>query len=195
MSLLSSKLTTRLWITAVTISIAFGASFLLLYRVGAVEIRPLGHRIAVLSMDIGSFTGVDHEMDPQVAKSVGATESISRKYTNPTGAEIALHIAHLPRSVNQRSHTRQSLLPASGWRIVGEQSVPIETMDRPARVLTVEREGSQSLVLYWYCGMAMSVRPVLRRLDPPETCRPQPMAARREGAVGDAVRRISRRVT
>lgn len=152
MSLLSTKLTARLWVTAVTIGVAFAASLFLVHRVGSVEIRPTRHSIAQLPMTIGSFTGVDHEMDPQVAKRVGATESISRKYTNPSGVEISLFVATFTALGEPTlPHPPAICYPASGWRTVADEPVAIDGMSRPARVLTVDRDGSRSLVLYWYC--------------------------------------------
>jgi len=48
-------------------------------------------------------------------------------------------------------HPPKICYPGNGWRVIAERPQPIEGLPGPARLLTVEKEDTRSLVLYWYC--------------------------------------------
>lgn len=154
MSVPTASLFSRLWRTAIVVCVAFGVCLFLLYRVGAVEIRPLQRPISELPLQILQYTGVEGGLSEEVAKRVNATDSVSRTYTDPsTRNEIALHVAAFTGLGEPTlPHPPRVCYPAAGGMIVGEKPVEVGPDDAKiwARLLTVERNNVTSLVLYWY---------------------------------------------
>ena len=152
MSLLSTNFVSRLWVTAIAIGLAFGASLILLYRVGSVEIRPLHKPLDELPLTILQFSGEDRPLRDDIEASMNAIDSVSRTYKDPTGVNISLHVAAFT-GLGQPTlpHPPTICYPAAGGQIVGQQPVTVGTKDPiTASMLTVDREGSRSYVLYWY---------------------------------------------
>lgn len=154
MSVPTANLVGRLWRTAVVVCLAFGACLFLLYRVGAVEIRPLHRPMSDLPLQILQYIGAEGGMSEEVAKRVNAIDSVSRTYTDPqTKNEISLHVAAFTGLGEPTlPHPPRVCYPAAGGRIVGEKPVEVGPKDATivGRLMTVERNNVTSLVLYWY---------------------------------------------
>ncbi|MHB0956077.1 MAG: exosortase-associated EpsI family protein [Pirellulaceae bacterium] len=153
MSLRYGTLTSRLWTTSLVVIVAFGLGGLLLYRVSSADVRPLNATFSELPMEIEDYVGEDREFDEEIARSVGAMDSVSRIYTNPSGVEISLHAASW-NSLLQPTlpHPPTICYVASGAQIVDSRFVSVGKDEPPveARLLTIDRDGMKSLVLYWY---------------------------------------------
>ena len=156
MSLLPGTFVSRLWTTALVVVLAFGLGGLVLYRVSSADVRPLKKSFSQLPLEIGGFIGKDQQLDEQVARSVGATDSVSRMYKSPAGVEISVHAAAWD-SLDQPTlpHPPAICYVASGAQIVDQRQVTVDTENPTeppivAQVLTIDREGQRSFVLYWY---------------------------------------------
>jgi hypothetical protein len=156
MSLLPGTFVSRLWMTALVVVLAFGIGGLVLYRVSSVEVRPLNRSFSELPLEIGGFIGEDQKFDEEIARSVAAVDSVSRMYKSPSGVEITLHAAAWD-SLSQPTlpHPPRICYVASGAQIVDQRQVTVDTenpteLPMVAQVLTIDREGRQSFVLYWY---------------------------------------------
>jgi EpsI family protein len=153
MSLLSTSFVSRLWVTAVAIGLAFGASLILLYRVGSVEIRPLNRPMAELPRTILRYTGEDRPLKAEIEASMNAIDSVSRTYRDPAGVAISLHVAAFT-GLGQPTlpHPPSVCYPAAGGQIVADNPVTVGAKDDSitARLMTIERENVRSYVLYWY---------------------------------------------
>ncbi len=153
MSLASAKLSARLWVAAIVVALVFGASLAFAYRVGSAEIRPLRHPLAELPTELATFTGEDRELDPTVAKQVNAIESVSRVYLDQaSGTEVASHLAAFSALGEPTlPHPPALCYRLSGADVVSQRPITIDA-EQPftAQLLTVDREGVKSYVVYWY---------------------------------------------
>ncbi|MHB8974675.1 MAG: EpsI family protein [Pirellulaceae bacterium] len=156
MSLLPGTFVSRLWRTAFVIVLAFGLGGLFLYRVSSADVLPLKESFSQLPLEIAGYIGKEQKLDEQVARSVAATDSVSRMYRNSNGVEISVHAAAFD-SIGRPTlpHPPTVCYVASGAQIVDQRQVTVapENSTEPpivAQVMTVDREGQKSFVLYWY---------------------------------------------
>lgn len=153
MSLASARFSVRLWLAAMVVVVTFGASLALAYRIGSVEIRPLHGALASLPLQIESYVGEDRELDPQVARRVNAIDSVSRVYNDPiSGREVSMHMAAFTALGEPTlPHPPALCYRLSGAEVVGQRPVAIPAKSPiTAQLLTVERDGVRSYVIFWY---------------------------------------------
>ncbi len=153
MSLASARFSARLWLSAVVVAVVFGASLALADRFGSVEVRPLRGSLESLPLQIEAYRGEARELDPQVARRVGAIDSVSRVYTDPVaGSEISCYLAAFTALGEPTlPHPPAICYRLSGADVVAQRSITIPAQSPiKAQLLTVEREGVRSYVVYWY---------------------------------------------
>ncbi len=143
----------RLWIIAGVLLLFQGGAFFLLQRAKSSEVRPLTRNLSELPYDLGNWHGEDQKLNEETAKTVGARQSISRIYRNGSGRQISVHMGEWDSLKHPTlPHPPGICYPASGAEIIRQEEVEIgSTEPITASLLVVERQGVQSLVLYWYC--------------------------------------------
>lgn len=95
-----------------------------------------------LPRELGSWTGVDQEVNPKVLEESQATEFLSRTYTNPSfpDARLTLWVNFSIRGDNMR-HSPEICLPSQGWDKVESQTAVIPIPGPDGREVPITRLG------------------------------------------------------
>lgn len=146
----------RLFSVAIVLLVSLGGAQFLLNRAKSSEVRPLHKKLSEFPYELGGWHGEDKKFDERIEKTVGARHAISRVYRSTskegTPRQVSLHIGEWNSlETPTLPHPPGICYPASGAEIVGREPVSVGEADPiEAEILTVEHQGMQSLVLYWY---------------------------------------------
>ena len=152
MALSLGDLGSRVWMAAIAVVVIFGCALALLHRMGSVEMRPLTKSLEDVPRQIEGYTGENTTLDNRVAQEVDAKDAISRIYRNSSGQWISIHVAAWD-SLGQPTlpHLPMHCYPGTGAIIVGQRPVTVPAeIPFQASLLTIDRDGQRSLVLFWY---------------------------------------------
>jgi EpsI family protein len=93
-------------------------------------------------------------IDPSVAETLGADDSIVVNLRSPDGVDYNLYLAYLNAQRDGRSwHSPRQCIPGGGWKIIHQNVVTAKTGDgRPFSYnrLIIENGDYRQLVYYWY---------------------------------------------
>lgn len=146
----------RLFSIAVVLVVCQGGAYWLLHRAKSSDVRPLHTKLSEIPHQLGDWHGEDKAFDEKIEKNVGARHAISRQYetTLPDGGRraVSVHIGEWNSlETPTLPHPPGICYPATGAEIVGREPVTVGESDPiEAEILTVDRQGGRSLVLYWY---------------------------------------------
>jgi exosortase D (VPLPA-CTERM-specific) len=105
----------------------------------------------------GEFEGWNTEIrpiDPSVAETLGADDSIVVNMTTPDGeTAFNLYMAYLNAQRDGRSwHSPRQCIPGGGWKIVSHNIVPAQTDRSNFKInrMIIQNGENRQLVYYWY---------------------------------------------
>ena len=104
--------------------------------------------------EFGDWSKDVRPIDPTIAETLGADDSIVVNLRSPDGDEFNLYLAYLDAQRDGRSwHSPRQCIPGGGWRITAQRTVYSETADgRPFHYnrLIIQNGDYRQLVYYWY---------------------------------------------
>jgi EpsI family protein len=102
---------------------------------------------------IGSWTGLDSPLDPDVVTTAAVHDYLNRSYRASAG-ELGLYIGYYQsQRQGEALHSPLFCLPGSGWQPTTTRTLALGaagTVSRTVNELVVTRGADQLLVLYWY---------------------------------------------
>ncbi len=147
----------RLTIVAVLLVLSSVAIRLTVSPGSGAPVRMPTKALAEIPKRIGSWSDEDIKLDPRLTAGSGAAAALERVYHSPAGHQVFLYVGvftnFLPETGVTIPHPPQECYPGVGFRILLEQDCKVRTPDGAAslaRLLTLERNGRPSYVLYWY---------------------------------------------
>jgi hypothetical protein len=147
------NLPTRLVLASAALLASFGAARALQDRGMPTEpFHPAQRLEEDMPTSFGSWIGVPTEkIDARVFQAIGAEMAINRVYKQPQ-AEVVLHCDVFLKYGVRTLHPPELCYPGSGFTIANSETVdiPLEPGGRPARLLTLDREGQRVYCLFWY---------------------------------------------
>jgi len=118
------------------------------------EKNPPSEALATFPYQLGSMSGLDLPIIPEVREILGPGDFLDRSYASADGSVVELFIAYFPsQRAGDTIHSPKNCLPGAGWvpleaghlTIPGPDHGPI-TINR----YVVAKGERQQLVLYWY---------------------------------------------
>ena len=107
-----------------------------------------------LPMQLGGWSGEDACLAPRFANLGDPYAAINRTYRNPSDAAVIFYAALFDQvEIPVAPHSPESCYPASGHRIVASRDLHVSAGKEEeflARILTLERDGRSSSVLFWF---------------------------------------------
>jgi EpsI family protein len=120
------------------------------------EAIPLQQRLATFPLQIGSWVGEAHTLDPHVLQVLKVDDSLWRQYSDTHGPPLSLYLGYY-QSMRQGAtyHSPKHCLPGSGWYFVATGTTPLQVTDghgQPVEInkLVIQKGLDKQLVLYWY---------------------------------------------
>jgi EpsI family protein len=117
---------------------------------------PLSKPLASFPWVVNQWRGADGgDIDPEIARNLGADDYLNRVYSDTTGAIVGLYVAYYgSQRQGDAIHSPLHCLPGSGWTPVvhSRQSLDVGTGRIPINHYIVEKAGTRHLVLYWFQG-------------------------------------------
>jgi len=105
---------------------------------------------AKLPYSLGNWSGVDTEVDERLVLHIGAIGNVvNRIYDNGSGRSVIAHLAKFATADVSLPHQPPLCYTNAGWTIARDQWVR-GGASHPYRMMHVEREGEQAVVVYWY---------------------------------------------
>lgn len=129
---------------------------LLLQLVSRTEAVPLRRAFDELPLRLGAYRGVDEELEPEVLKTLGATDVLLRRYTAAGRPPVWLYAGfYASQRTGAVIHSPKQCLPGNGWNIVRSEHVLLDLpAAAPGRIavnrVLVSRGEDRQVVLYWY---------------------------------------------
>jgi EpsI family protein len=116
------------------------------------RIAQLGERLAglPLQLDDGRYDGERYEISPQVIEASGADAYVACAYRDEKGATYRVYIGGAIRN-RESFHAPNYCMPAAGWEIVSQQSVPSPMGDTDARLRRLDLRKGDARMLVFYC--------------------------------------------
>jgi EpsI family protein len=133
------------------------AAALLLHLRGDQEIVPRSQPLNGFPAAVGSWTGRDLPIDPEVVSVLGRGEFLSRAYTE-TGESmpVTLFIGYFPtQRTGQTIHSPKHCLPGAGWTFDSAHYATLSGTDgRPYRVgeYVISNGDARQFVIYWFAA-------------------------------------------
>ncbi|HBO44592.1 MAG TPA: EpsI family protein, partial [Planctomycetaceae bacterium] len=93
------------------------------------------------------------ETDERLFRAIGAEKVLSRRYVNPGGRELSLHMAVFNSRDDRMPHSPMVCYPSAGWTLIEQTTETLKVAGAPPltiRLVTFEKEGRRSLVAFWY---------------------------------------------
>ena len=112
------------------------------------SVRPLKE----LTNTIGTWSGSDLEIDPNLYRNYNFADIVNRVYQNPIGDKLALNLTLWRDYDPVIPHKPEICYPYAGWDIQDRKVVTVTPASGPpfqAHILTLESHAKQILVLYW----------------------------------------------
>jgi|GEM_PF-1967976 len=115
-------------------------------------VPPKGDTTAI-PIEIGQWTGEETSLDPKLFEAIGAKSVSDRKFTSSYGQTISLHVAVFVDYELQPPHPPIICYTNNGWNIANRKVIQIDPDDKStgeAQMLSLERDGKNIFLLYWY---------------------------------------------
>ncbi len=135
------------------------------------QVVPPSRDLDQMPMELGSWSGKDVPTDERIQQYLQAKAGINRLYRNAIGEEVSAHVVWTDDYI--KVHFPEQCYKEAGWRQTASKSLDIETNEDsaaalgtetasedllieaegqtfPAKLLTFERDGRQTMVLYWF---------------------------------------------
>jgi EpsI family protein len=142
----------RCWTTVAIILCAF----LVLQMVSHGEAVVLRHPLHDLPYTVGSWTGAEQPLPPEIVTAAGVTDYTNRAYSSPQQEPVLLYVGYYS---SQRSgdtiHSPKNCLPGSGWEPIRVGYAQIPTASGRQIVVNeyvVQQDQKKLFVFYWYQG-------------------------------------------
>ena len=141
------------WIRVTTAAGVLAGAIVFLQLMTSSDAVPLRRTFEEFPREIGAYRGVDEGLEPDVLKTLGATDVMMRHYTATARPPVWVYAGYY---ASQRTgtiiHSPKQCLPGNGWSILESARV---VLDVPGSSLTVNRVlvangESRQVVLYWY---------------------------------------------
>ncbi|HLW87269.1 MAG TPA: EpsI family protein [Terriglobales bacterium] len=142
------------WRFTVTALLLAATAFLLQGRKQN-EAMPPRQPLESFPHQLGSWTGTDVNIPPDVREVLGSGDFLLRFYQNPsTATDVDLFVAYIPsQREGDTLHSPKNCLPGSGWSPVESSQLSISQPGQPkfpANRYVIAKGGERQLVLYWY---------------------------------------------
>jgi EpsI family protein len=109
-----------------------------------------------LPMQLGSWTGVDTEIDKRLIRNINAFSTLNRSYENAQGRQILVHLATFASAEVSLPHPPGLCYKSAGWDVGSDRTNKTEET-LPYRSMIVDRDGERAVITYWYqMGQAIS---------------------------------------
>lgn len=105
--------------------------------------------VTTLPDRLGEWSGSALEVKARIVEQVGGLSSIDRVYVNPEGRRVFVHMASFRSTDTALPHSPELCYTGTGWKILQNDWWRYGD-DRRFRWMTVEREGMQAGLAYWY---------------------------------------------
>lgn len=132
--------------------ILFAAVFLQAYQRG--EAIPDRLPLESFPHQLGDWTGVDREIDPETRKVLGDGEFLNRDYSDEQDPDVSLFIAYYrSQRSNETPHSPQHCLPGAGFTPMENKRVMLSMPGHapfPVNRYVVSKEGERLIVIYWF---------------------------------------------
>ena len=137
------------------VPVFLAAQGLLVYWTAGTEHPPALPALTQFPAAFSGWTELHEDpIDPDVAKTLGADQLLSRTYAQGTSEQAGLFVAWFQsqRAGASQPHSPQVCLPASGWTTesTGELSVPTSAGPLNVNRYVVANRSDRAVVLYWY---------------------------------------------
>ena len=146
----------RAWLRVLLAALVLTSGGVLLQLVSRTEAVPLRRAFDELPLRLGAYRGVDEELEPEVVKTLGATDIVLRRYTADGRSPVWLYAGfYASQRTGAVIHSPKQCLPGNGWNIVRSERVLLDLSSAaPGRIavnrVLVSRGEDRQLVLYWY---------------------------------------------
>lgn len=136
--------------------ILLGSTALFLEARGRSEVFPPRLPLASFPEQLGSWTGTDIEMTPDVLNVLGPGDFLLRAYRteNERTPYNGLFIAYFPsQRTGDTIHSPKNCLPGAGWAPVESTRIPLSVPGQAPFIVNryvIAKGGERQLVLYWY---------------------------------------------
>lgn len=118
------------------------------------EVVPEARPLDSFPRQIGSWTGTNLTIGPDVREVLGSGDFLSRLYTRSGGPVVDLFIAYFPsQRTGATIHSPKNCLPGSGWTPTESSQLQIAVPGSAPMTVNryiVARGDQRQLVLYWY---------------------------------------------
>jgi EpsI family protein len=117
------------------------------------KVRMPSRDLHELPRQLGSWTGVDQDLDRRTFNAIGAKVVVDRLYKDQRGNGVLLHTAVFDDPQEGVYHSPMNCYRSSGWNKLDEARVPLDPSDPESILVDTsiwEREGQKILVVYWY---------------------------------------------
>lgn len=95
------------------------------------------------------------ELEPEVARVLGADDSMNRVYRRPDGATVGLWVAfYASQRQGDAIHSPLNCLPGTGWTPLQHTRPVLDVNGRslPVNRYLIQKRGESQLVMYWFQG-------------------------------------------
>jgi EpsI family protein len=150
--MLNIPVSVRLWITT---GLLLGSSVLLgtLRHGDAIVTR---QPLSTLPYTLGSWTGEQRPLQPQIVQVVRVSDYTNRIYVNQAGIPIQLYIGYYAsQRTGETIHSPKNCLPGAGWDPIQSGYVAISLQDGRQIVVNedvIQQDLNKQMVFYWYQG-------------------------------------------
>lgn len=138
---------------AIVAALLLAANAFLLAHSRAEKI-PARQDLASFPQQIGSWTGYDFPLAPDVLEVLGPGDFLTRTYQTNAKPYIELFVAYFPsQRTGDTIHSPKNCLPGAGWAPVEEKHIQIGTEGSggfPANRYVIAKGSDRALVIYWY---------------------------------------------
>lgn len=120
------------------------------------EVVPPAPEAASFPSQVGSWTGQDQAIPPEILRVLGPGDFLSRTYTNSAAGVpyVDFFIGYFPsQSTGDTIHSPKNCLPGSGWTPMETGYLQIPLAGRPPLQVNryiIAQSSARDLVLYWY---------------------------------------------
>lgn len=119
------------------------------------EVTPLNRDLQAIPVDMGGWQGEDVAIDENVARMLNAQQAMNRIYRDRDGTTVVASVSAWlrPETVSEVApHVPKLCYTNSGWSIIAEREVTIETPEGPLPFIAMlcEKQGERIVVAYWY---------------------------------------------
>jgi EpsI family protein len=142
------------WRFAITLILLAGTAIFLQER-KRIETLPPRQLLAAFPHQVGSWTGSDVSIPPDVREVLGNGDFLLRIYQNATAEpDVDLFVAYIPsQREGDTLHSPKNCLPGAGWSPVEASQLSISLSGQPPlRVnrYVIAKGDERQLVFYWY---------------------------------------------